>query len=224
MISVAIDGPSAAGKSTIAKLAAKELGFIYVDTGAMYRAIGYFMKAKNINLKDKKNIIKALKEINIDINYIEDQQHIYLNNEDVSEKIRANEISMAASAVSSIKEVRDFLLDKQRNLAKTRDIIMDGRDIGTVVLPNAQVKIFLTASLKSRADRRFKELKEKNVDISFNEIYNDIKKRDENDINRKIAPLKQAEDAIKLDTSDLTLPQAVDEVINIIKTKESELK
>lgn len=224
MISVAIDGPSAAGKSTIAKLAAKKLGFIYVDTGAMYRAIGYFMKAKNINLQNEKNIIKALKEINIDINYIEAQQHIYLNNEDVSEKIRSNEISMAASVVSKVKEVRDFLLDKQRKLAKTNNIIMDGRDIGTVVLPDAQIKIFLTASLNSRANRRFKELKEKNVDITFDEIYNDIKKRDENDINRKIAPLKQAKDAIKLDTSDLSLSQAVDEVINIIKSKESEFK
>lgn len=224
MISVAIDGPSAAGKSTIAKLAAKKLGFIYVDTGAMYRAIGYFVKSKNINLQDEKNIIKALKEINIDINYIEDQQHIYLNNEDVSEKIRSNEISMAASVVSKIKEVRDFLLDKQRKLAKTNNIIMDGRDIGTVVLPDAQIKIFLTASLNSRANRRFKELKEKNVDITFDEIYNDIKKRDENDINRKIAPLKQAKDAIKLDTSDLSLSQVVEEVINIIKSKESEFK
>lgn len=223
MISVAIDGPSAAGKSTIAKLAAKKLGFIYVDTGAMYRAIGYFIGAKNIALKDEK-IIETLKEININLNYINDEQHIYLNNKDVSDKIRSNEVSKLASFVSSIKQVREFLLDKQRNLAINHNIIMDGRDIGTVVLPKAQVKIFLTASLNSRAKRRFRELKEKNIDITFDQIYNDIKKRDENDINRKIAPLQQAKNAILLDTSDLSLDQAVKQVVNIIKTKESELK
>ena len=219
-ISVAIDGPAGAGKSTIAKRVARELGWLYVDTGAIYRTVGYHMSLMGIGPKDKDGIERCIDDVNIQIDYQADGvQHMILNGQDVTELIRSPEMSMMASGVSAQSCVRDYLLEMQRSLARSHNVVMDGRDIGTVVLPHAQVKIFLTASAEVRADRRFKELTAKGEQVKYEDVYLDIVKRDEQDMNRKIAPLKCAEDAELLDCSYLSIDQVVAEVKAIVRKK-----
>ena len=217
-IAIAIDGPAGAGKSTIAKLAARELSFIYVDTGALYRAIGLSAQRNGIGSKDAEKILSMLKNTKIELAFNEKgEQVVLLNSEDVSGFIRTPEISMYASDVSAIPEVRAFLLDLQRNMAKTNNVIMDGRDIGTVVLPDAKIKIFLTASAEVRAKRRYDELIEKGMDVKYDDILQDVITRDYNDSHREIAPLKPADDSVIVDTSDLNLEQSVEKLISIMK-------
>ena len=219
-IAIAIDGPAGAGKSTIAKLCAKELEFIYVDTGALYRAIGLCAYRNNIGSKDADAILQMLKDIKVELAFNDKKEQIVLlNGEDVSGFIRTPEISMYASDVSAIPQVRAFLLELQRNMAKTNNVIMDGRDIGTVVLPDAQIKIFLTASPQVRAKRRYDELIEKGMDVNFDDILSDVITRDYNDSHREIAPLKPAEDSIIVDTSELNLEQSVSKMISIMKER-----
>lgn len=209
MISVAIDGPSGAGKSSLAKRLAADLGFVYVDTGAMYRAIGLYAVRQGADLHDAAAVAALLPHIRLDIRLEGGAQHVYLNGEDVSAAIRAEEIGMAASAVSAHGPVRDFLLETQRSLAAGQNVLMDGRDIGTVVLPNATVKIFLTASAEARAQRRCKELQEKGQPADYATVLADIRQRDEQDTHRAIAPLRQAADAIRIDTSEIDFEQSV---------------
>lgn len=218
MINVAIDGPAGAGKSTIAKAAAKELGFIYVDTGALYRAVAY-NAVKNGVIDDEQGIISMLDDTKVELKYVEGVQSVYLNGEDVSGFIRTPEISMGASKVSAIPQVREFLLNLQREIAKTNNVIMDGRDIATVVLPNAEVKIFLFASPECRAERRYKELVEKGENVSFDDVLKDVNQRDYQDSHREIAPLKPSEESIMADTSELTLQESIDLIVNTIKEK-----
>lgn len=218
-INVAIDGPAGAGKSTLARAAAKELGFIYVDTGALYRSVAYYAIKNNTDPHDSENVVPLLKNIRPELKYIGGEQHVFLNGEDVSGFIRTPEVSMGASAVSAIPAVRAFLFDLQKNIAAENNIIMDGRDIGTVVLPNADVKIYLTASAEVRADRRYKELAEKGMSPVYDEVLEDIKQRDYNDMHRNIAPLKQADDAVLLDTSSDSPERALERLIGIIKDK-----
>lgn len=218
MISVAIDGPSGAGKSTIAKAAAKQLGLIYVDTGALYRTVGYAMARENVNLSDEEALKQALSKIEVTFSYdAKGTQRVFLNGEDVSEKIRTPEMSMMASKVSALGKVREFLFDLQRDTAKRQSVVMDGRDIGTVVLPDANVKIFLTASPEIRAKRRYQELVEKGEQVTYEDVLKDVIQRDYNDSHREIAPLKQAEDAVLLDTSEYTLEQSIAAVIRLIE-------
>ncbi len=219
MISVAIDGPAGAGKSTISKQLAKKLGFIYADTGALYRAIGLKFLRGGFDTKLECDILAELENVKIDIKFIDGEQRVFLNGEDVSTLIRTPDASMMASAVSAKPPVRAFLLEMQRKLARENNVIMDGRDIGTVVLPGATVKIFLTASVETRANRRFLELKERGSAATFEEVLDDMKVRDYNDSNRAIAPLKPAEDSVIVDTSDLDFNQSVDTLYNIIKEK-----
>lgn len=219
MISVAIDGPAGAGKSTIAKAVSKKLGFIYVDTGALYRTIG--LKFINDGYDEDLNcdIDKILEGVKVDIKFVDGEQRVYLNGEDVSGLIRTPKASLMASAVSAKPQVRAFLLEMQRSLARENNVIMDGRDIGTVVLPDATVKIFLTASAKERANRRCKELIEKGMDVNYEDVLRDIEKRDYNDSHRAIAPLKPAEDSVIADTSDCTLEQSIELILSIIKER-----
>lgn len=219
MISVAIDGPAGAGKSTIAKTVSKKLGFIYVDTGALYRTIG--LKFMNEGYGEDLNcdINKILDGTKVDIKFIDGEQRVFLNGEDVSELIRTPKASLMASAVSAKPEVRAFLLEMQRRLARENNVIMDGRDIGTVVLPDATVKIFLTASAEERANRRYKELVEKGMQVNYAEVLADIEKRDYNDSHRDIAPLKPAEDSVLADTSKNNLEQSVDLILSIINER-----
>lgn len=219
MISIAIDGPAGAGKSTIAKEISKKLGYIYIDTGAMYRAIGLFVLENNIETKDIKRVISLLPLIDLKIKFIDNTQRVFLNGEDVSDKIRQPEVSMAASDVSAIKEVRAFLLDLQKDMAVKNNVLMDGRDIGTVVLPNADVKIFLTASNEERAKRRYNQLKSQGKKIVYQDVLDDIIKRDYNDSHRDIAPLKPADDAIIVNTTLDTLEESVNRILSIIKEK-----
>lgn len=207
MVSIAIDGPSGAGKSTLAKRLAKELGYIYVDTGAMYRSIGLYALRQGVDPKNADAVQGLLPDIQLDIRLQDGSQHVYLNGEDVSTDIRAEAVGMAASAVSAHPAVRAFLLDTQRNLAKGQNILMDGRDIGTVVLPDATVKIFLTASPEARAERRRKELEEKGQPADFATVLADIEQRDYQDTHRAVAPLKQAEDAVLVDSGDIDFEQ-----------------
>lgn len=210
MINIAIDGPSGAGKSTVARALAKALSFVYVDTGAMYRAIGLYVRNNGILPDDKASVIAALPQISVMLSYGEDgMQHVLLNGRDVSKEIRENEISMYASTVSKIPEVRTFLLSLQRDMAKTHNVIMDGRDIGTVILPDAQLKIFLFASLKARTERRVKELLEKGQDVTYEQIYAEIEARDMQDRTRDVAPAIPAEDAVMLDNSDMTVEESI---------------
>ena len=217
MISIAIDGPAGAGKSTVAKAVSKKLSYIYVDTGALYRVIGLYVVRNEFT--DEESVKKKLNEIKLSLRFINGEQKVFLFDEDVSDKIRTPEISMSASKVSAFLSVRKFLLNLQRDLAKKNNIIMDGRDIGTVILPDAQVKIFLTASLEERSKRRYRELIEKNCNVTYEEVLNDIIKRDYNDSNRPVAPLKPATDAVILDTSNYTFKESVDLVLNLIKDK-----
>lgn len=219
MISVAIDGPAGAGKSTVAKAAAEKLGFIYVDTGALYRAIGLKFSNCGYDRDSDMPIDGILSNTKIDIAFENGEQHVYLDGKDVSSLIRTPEASMMASAVSSKPEVRAFLLEMQRELARKNNVIMDGRDIGTIVLPNAQVKIFLTASVRERALRRYRELTEKGMKVELFEIEEDIKTRDYNDSHREIAPLKPAEDSILADTTGNNLEESTQMVVKIIKDK-----
>ena len=218
-INVAIDGPAGAGKSSVAKLVSKNLGYIYVDTGALYRTVGLYSIRKGIDTKDAEAVAATLPEIKVELGFVDGAQHVFLNGEDVSEAIRTPEASMGASNVSAIPAVREFLFDLQRDIAKNNNCVMDGRDIGTVVLPDAQVKIFLTASPESRAERRYKELIEKGETVDFKDVLDDINKRDYQDTHREIAPLKQAEDAIFVDNSGFGLEDGAQMLIKIIKEK-----
>lgn len=217
MISIAIDGPSGAGKSTISRKAAEIFGFIYVDTGAIYRTIGLASKIRGISLDDKAAVMEMLTKLNIELKYNESgEQHMYLDGKDVSRDIRLPEVSMLASKVSAIPEVRAFLVDMQRDMAEKYDVIMDGRDIGTVILPDADLKIFLTADVNDRAQRRYEELRTKGMIKPFDEVLAEMKQRDEQDTLRAAAPLKAAEDAVMLDTSGNTLEQSIAEVCRLI--------
>lgn len=217
-IAIAIDGPAGAGKSTIAKTAAKELGFIYVDTGALYRAIGLFCSRRGVDTENAEAVISLLKALTVELSFNDDnEQIVLLNGENVSSLIRTPEVSMYASNVSKIPKVRAFLLDLQRNMAHTQNVIMDGRDIGTVVLPDAKVKIFLTASPEIRAKRRYVEFVEKGMTVNYDDVLNEVITRDYNDSHREIAPLKPADDSVTLDTSDLDLEQSVQAILSIIK-------
>ncbi len=219
MINIAIDGPAGAGKSTIAKAVSKELGYIYVDTGALYRTVGLNALRLGKDTKDSEQVISTLEGLEVSLRFVDNEQRVFLGEEDVSTAIRQNEVSMAASNVSAIPRVREFLFDLQRNIAKNNNCIMDGRDIGTVVLPDAQIKLFLTASAKARADRRYKELIEKGQTVDFDTILKEIEERDYQDSHREIAPLKQADDAILVDSTELTLPETIDYMIGIIKER-----
>lgn len=214
---VAIDGPVGAGKSTIARAAAEQLGFVYCDTGALYRAVGLYCSRNGVDLSSGADIAARLPEISLELKLADGVQNVFLNGENVSEEIRLPEISMAASAVSAVPEVRAALLGLQRAMAHTSSVIMDGRDIGTVVLPDADVKIFLTASPEVRAKRRYDELVRKGVETTFEEVLDDLNKRDYNDSHRAAAPLKQAEDAVSADTSELDFEQSVALVCGIIR-------
>ena len=224
MVSVAIDGPAGAGKSTLARRLAAEMGYIYVDTGAMYRAIGLYALRAGKDPKDNAAVNALLPQIELRLASIEGEQHIYLKEEDVSTAIRTEAAGMAASAVGANPAVRAFLLELQRDMAKKQDVLMDGRDIGTVILPDAPVKIFLTASAESRAERRYKELVEKGQQVTMESVLHDINERDRQDMNRAIAPLRQAEDAVLLDTSALTLEESIASVLRIIREKTEENK
>ena len=219
MINIAIDGPSGAGKSSLAKQLAQELGYLYVDTGAMYRAIGLYAVRRGADPKNAEQVEPLLPQIQLDIRLVEGTQHIYLNGEDVSTDIRAEKIGMAASGVSAIPAVRQFLLDTQRDLARANNVLMDGRDIGTVILPHAQVKIFLTASDTARAQRRYKELVEKGQTPDYEQVLADIRQRDYQDSHRAVAPLRQAEDAVLVDTSHLNLEESLEALKAVIREK-----
>lgn len=218
-INVAVDGPAGAGKSTISRAVAKELGYIYVDTGALYRAVGIYALRKGINTKDSSGVESILDEIKVELKFIEGVQYVYLNGEDVSFDIRTPDASMAASDVSAIACVRAFLFDLQREIASKNNCLMDGRDIGTVVLPKAQIKIFLTASPEERANRRYKELVARGVETTLQEVLEDLKIRDYQDSHREIAPLKPADDSIIVDTSDLDFDAAKNKIVGIIKER-----
>lgn len=219
MINVAIDGPAGAGKSTVARAAAKELGFIYVDTGALYRAVGVHCLRNNIVTTDAESVRAILDDITVELKFIDGVQHVFLNGDDVSTEIRLPEASMAASNVSAIPSVRAFLFDLQRDIAAKNNCLMDGRDIGTVVLPNAKVKIFLTADPEERAMRRFKELQEKGSNVTYKEVLDDLLVRDYNDSHREIAPLKPAEDSVVINTTGYTLEESINKIIETVKEK-----
>ncbi|MDR0315132.1 MAG: (d)CMP kinase [Oscillospiraceae bacterium] len=219
MINIAIDGPSGAGKSTIAKRVAKELGYIYVDTGALYRAIGLNAVRHCVDTKDENLVAETLKDITLELKFIDGSQRVLLNGEDVSQAIRTPDVSMAASDVSAAPCVRDFLFNLQRTLAENNNCLMDGRDIGTVVLPDADVKIYLTASADERAKRRFNEFLNSGEEVTMQSVKKQMKERDYQDSNRKVAPLKPARDAIVVDSTDKTLQQVVDMIIELAKGK-----
>ena len=219
LINVAIDGPAGAGKSTVARGAAKELGYIYVDTGALYRTVALAAQRKNV-LGDVNGICDMLPGITVELKFDDEgEQRVYLNGEDVSSLIRTPEISMAASSVSQIPKVREFLLELQRSIARENNVIMDGRDIGTVVLPNADVKIFLFASPECRAERRYKELIEKGQDVKYEDVLKDVNDRDYQDSHREIAPLKPTDESIMADTTGKALPESIEMVVSVIKEK-----
>lgn len=217
MISIAIDGPAGAGKSTIAKKLSTQLGFIYVDTGALYRAVGLYALRHGATTSEADAVVPLLSDIQVVLKFIDGVQRVFLNGEDVSEAIRQNEVSMAASNVSAIPQVRTFLFDLQQKIAHENNIVMDGRDIGTVVLPHADVKIFLTATPEERAKRRYLELQQKGQQVDYDQLLQEIKERDHNDSTRAIAPLKQAEDAVLVDTSALSLEESIFSVMETVK-------
>lgn len=214
---LAIDGPAGAGKSSIAKLVAKKLSFVYVDTGAMFRTVAYYFLSQGKDPSDAEMVTEECEKISISIEYKDGAQHIFLDGTDVSTEIRQEEVGKNASVVAKNQAVRNRLLALQRQMAEKQDVIMDGRDIGTVVLPDAQVKIYLTASASVRAERRYKELVEKGESCNLKKIEEDIIARDEQDMNREIAPLKQAEDAVLVDSSYMTIEEVVDKIIEIVE-------
>lgn len=216
---IAIDGPSGAGKSTIARLLAKKLQYVYVDTGALYRSIALYMLRQGVDPASASAVEPLLGDIRVELFYRQEEQRVRLNGEDVSEAIRTPAVSMAASAVSALPAVRRFLLDLQRGIAARQPVIMDGRDIGTVVLPNAALKVFLTASPQKRAERRYAELKAKGEDVTFTDVLADLEKRDHDDASRAVAPLKPATDAVRVDTSDWTLEEAVAAIEALVRER-----
>lgn len=219
-VSIAIDGPAGAGKSTIARLLAKKTGFVYVDTGAIYRSVGYFMDFMGIGPKDTDGITRLIGDVNLELSYTpEGEQRMILNGRDISGEIRTPEMGQIASKISAQKVVRSFLLDMQRDTARRNNVIMDGRDIGTVVLPNANLKIFLTATPEVRAQRRMKDFAEKGISESYEKVLREIKERDHQDSTRVIAPLKQAEDAVLVDTSDLDIPGVVERIESLARER-----
>ena len=220
MVSIAIDGPSGAGKSTLARSAAAELGYLYVDTGAIYRTIGYYAHANHIDPKDEQAVASALPQVRVELTYGDDGlQHMLLNGQDVTKEIRLPEISLCASAVSAHPGVRAFLLEMQRELARTHNVIMDGRDIGTVVLPDADVKIFLTAAPEARARRRMLELEQRGTPEPYEKILKEIEQRDWDDSHRATAPLRQAEDAVLLDTTELNFEESREALLKLIRER-----
>ena len=219
MINVAIDGPAGAGKSSISRCAAQKLGYIYVDTGALYRTVGLKFSLCGADTSLDCDIERILADTSVDIKFANGEQRVFLDGSDVSDDIRTPQASMMASAVSAKPQVRAFLLEMQRKLARENNVIMDGRDIGTVVLPDATVKIYLTASAQVRANRRLKELLEKGEKVTFKEVYDDMVKRDYNDMHREIAPLKKAEDAVVADTSDCSFDESVELVLKIVRER-----
>ena len=216
MIQIAIDGPSGAGKSTVAKALAKKLGIVYVDTGALYRTVGYAAIERGVGTKDAEGLAAMLPDIHIDVKYEDGVQCVYLNGENLGDRIRRPEISMAASDVSSVPVVRAFLLDTQRDIARRNSVVMDGRDIGTVILPDADVKIFMVASAEARALRRTKELEEKGMPASYEDVLREMKERDAQDSGRAIAPAIPAPDAVHLDNSGMSVEESVQAVIDLI--------
>lgn len=219
MIQIAIDGPSGAGKSSVAKAVAARLGIVYVDTGALYRTVGYYVRSQGVARTDIDGIVNCLPQIKIEVRYESGAQHVYLNGEDLGDRIREPEISMYASAVSAVPAVRSFLLDTQRDIATKNSVIMDGRDIGTVILPNADVKIFMTASDQARAERRTLELQAKGMDVKFDDVLREMRERDHNDSTREVAPAVAAKDATVLDNSGMTVEESADAVIALVKQK-----
>lgn len=219
MFKIAIDGPGGAGKSTVAKAVAKQLEIIYVDTGALYRAVGVYALENGAKTDSAEQVVPLLNGLSVELEFKKGVQSVLVNGQDVSGKIRTPEASMAASNVSAIPEVRKFLFNTQRDIAKKHSVVMDGRDIGTVVLPDAEVKIFLTASPEARAMRRFNELKGKGMDVNFDDVLRELNERDHNDSNRAVAPLKPAGDSITVDTDKMTLEQEITAVLDVIKSK-----
>ncbi|MBE6842086.1 MAG: (d)CMP kinase [Ruminococcus sp.] len=216
MINVAIDGPAGAGKSSIAAAVAGKVGYIYVDTGALYRAVAYSVIKNGTDPSDSEKVISLLSKLQVELKFVDKCQRVFVNDEDVSDMIRTPEVSMGASVVSAIGEVRNFLFELQKKIARENNVIMDGRDIGTVVLPDAQLKIFLTASPQERARRRYEEIKDKQ-DVSFDEILIDIIKRDENDMNRAVSPLRQAKDAVLVDTTEMSIEEVISCIESMIR-------
>ena len=223
MFKIALDGPSGAGKSTVAKALAKTLGIVYVDTGALYRTVGYYVRRNNVDPKNAEAVGALLPDIHIEIKYENGAQHVYLNGEDPGDKIRTPEMSMYASAVSAIPAVRAFLLDTQRDIARKNSVVMDGRDIGTVILPDAEVKVFLFASNEARARRRYKELIAKGEDVKYEDVLREMIERDNNDRSRDVAPAVPAEDAVMMDNSEMSIEDNVDAVIELVKAKGIEI-
>lgn len=219
MVKIAIDGPSGGGKSTLAKRLSKELGIVYVDTGALYRTVGYYAHINGVEKDDRDSVVSLLPKIQIELKYVDGAQHVFLNGEDLGDKIRQPIISMYASAVSAMPEVREFLLETQRKIARENSVIMDGRDIGTVILPDADVKIFLFASNEDRARRRCDELHEKGIDAKYEDVLAEMNERDKNDSSREIAPAVPAEDAVMLNNSGFTPDDTYNAALEIIKSK-----
>ena len=224
MYQIAIDGPSGAGKSSLAKAVAKELGIVYVDTGALYRTVGYYVTQKGLSPKDAAAVENVLPEIHIELKFENGTQVVYLNGENLGDRIRRPEISMAASAVSAIPAVRAFLLETQKSIARTHSVIMDGRDIGTVILPQADVKIFLFASDEARARRRTKELAEKGMPAVYEDVLREMRQRDEQDRGREVAPAIPASDAIMFDNSELTVGESVEKLLEIVRARVPEVR
>ena len=219
MIQIAIDGPGGAGKSTLSKAVAAKLGIVYVDTGALYRTVGYYVRSRNVDPHNAEGVGALLPEISIEVRYVDGAQRVYLNGEDLGDRIRTPEMSMYASAVSAIPAVRAFLLETQKDIARKNSVIMDGRDIGTVILPNADVKIFLTASAECRARRRYDELIAKGQTVSYEDVLREMNERDTADSTREIAPAQAAADALVFDNTGMTLEESVDAIIRIVREK-----
>ncbi len=219
IVTIAIDGPVGAGKSIAAKNVAKKLGIAYLDTGAMYRAAGLYMMRAGIDMTDPEAVAKNISKADVTVDYAGDVQRTFLNGEDVTDAIRTSDVSNAASRVGALASVREPMVEKQREIAKGRSLVMDGRDIGTIVLTDATLKIFLTAAKETRARRRFLELQKKGRDISFEQVLSELCERDKNDTTREVSPLRKADDAIELDSSDMDESQVVDEIISLLNMK-----